>query len=94
MRFASKIGLSLSLVQAILSFWAALVINGGLMKDIFFASIYLPLIPLRSIGLPVTDGYSGWGWAGPSPLGYVLVILFWVGVWFLAGYGIESILKK
>lgn len=64
------------------------------MMDIFFASIYVPLIPLRYIGLPVTDGFTGWGWVGPSNLGYALAIVFWLGIWLLVGYGIESLLKR
>lgn len=94
MRLAHKIGLSLSLAHGIFFFWAAFGSGAGIILEIFFASIYIPLIPFHYMGLPVTDGFTGWGWVGPSSFGYVLAIVFWLGVWILVGHVIESTVKR
>jgi hypothetical protein len=93
MKIAHKIGLGLSLIHGFL-FFAALNQGSGILLDLYFASIYLPLMPFAYIGLPVTDGFTGWGWSGPSFLGYVLAIVFWLGVWFLVGHLIEHVIER
>ena len=93
MRIAHKIGLGLSLTHGVL-FYAALGRELGVMSDVLFASIYLPLIPFAHMGLPVTDGHTGWGWSGPSFSGYILVIVAWLSFWVLVGHVIECVLKR
>jgi hypothetical protein len=92
MKVAHKIGLVLSFTHGVL-IYAALGRQFNFMLEVLFASVYLPLIPFAYMGLPVTDGFTGWGWSGPSFLGYVIVIAFWLGVWFLVGHFIECVMN-
>lgn len=93
MQLAHRIGLGLSLTHGFLFFVAFRGAN-GFMLDIFLASIYLPLAPFAYMGLPVTDDFDGWGWSGPSFLGYLIIILVWLGAWFVVGRIIQFILKR
>ncbi|NTX60442.1 hypothetical protein HUA74_07190 [Myxococcus sp. CA051A] len=45
-------------------------------------SVYLPLMPLRALGLPVLSQEPSGGWAGPSVLGWGAVVLVWGLVWW------------
>lgn len=65
-----------------------------MMLTLYLASIYLPLIPFSYLGLPVTDGFSGWGWSGPSTFGYVLAVFVWLFFWLVVGRTIESVLRR
>ncbi len=56
-------------------------------------SIYLPLMPLKAIGLPVLSSSAGWGWASVSILGWVLLSVFWVAVWWAVTAGLARLLR-
>jgi hypothetical protein len=45
------------------------------------ASIYGPLWPLQTLGAPVFTASPGWGWASPSLVGWVVLVLFWGCLW-------------
>lgn len=53
-------------------------------------SIYLPLMPLRALGLPVLSPAPSGGWAGPSVLGWVAVALVWGLIW----WGVASLVAR
>lgn len=57
------------------------------MAPLWAASIYLPLLGLKALGIPVfSTGISG-GWQSPSWIGWTVVVLFWTSVWWsLAGF--------
>ncbi|AOF84266.1 putative membrane protein [Hydrogenophaga sp. RAC07] len=46
-------------------------------------SIYVPLMLLQGLGLPVFGAAESGGWPGPSLLGWALLSLFWLLVWWL-----------
>ena len=45
-------------------------------------SVYLPLTLLKVIGLPVYASAQAWGWASPSPFGWLAVIIVWGLIWW------------
>jgi len=53
------------------------------LAPVIAASIYIPLWPLRAAGMPVFGQTTGWGWDGPSLLGWAMLVAFWVVVWWL-----------
>lgn len=49
-------------------------------------SVYLPLMLLQALGLSLFAAAESGGWAAPSPLGWGLVGLLWLAIWWtLAG---------
>lgn len=53
-------------------------------------SVYLPLMPLRALGLPVLSSAQSGGWAGPSVLGWAVVVLVWAAIW----WGVASLVAR
>lgn len=53
-------------------------------------SIYLPLMPFQALGFPVFGTADSWGWASPSLLGWVLLLVVWVGFWWAVTAGFAS----
>lgn len=45
-------------------------------------SLYLPLLPLQALGLPVFAQAESGGWPAPSALGWTLVLLLWLALWW------------
>jgi hypothetical protein len=58
------------------------------------ASLYLPLLPLKLVGLPVFGRSESGGWSSPSGLGIVLVVAFWSVVWLLVAHAAESVSRR
>ena len=50
-------------------------------------SVYLPLLPLKAVGIPVFATAESGGWASPSLLGWATVFLL---VWYLVGGSIST----
>lgn len=49
-------------------------------------SVYLPLMLLQALGISLFNAAESGGWAAPSPLGWGLVGLLWLAIWWtLAG---------
>jgi hypothetical protein len=49
-------------------------------------SVYLPLMLLQALGISLFAAAESGGWAAPSLLGWSLVGLLWLGIWWtLAG---------
>jgi hypothetical protein len=46
------------------------------------ASVYLPLLLLKQIGLPVFAAGASGGWSSPSVLGWLILAIFWAIVWW------------
>ncbi|QSQ17667.1 hypothetical protein [Myxococcus landrumensis] len=53
-------------------------------------SVYLPLMPLRALGLPVLSSAQSGGWAGPSVLGWGVVVLVWALIW----WGVAALIAR
>lgn len=64
----------------------ALVVLGPLLPEsvapVVAGTIYLPLWPLGSIGLPVFGRAESGGWPGPSMLGWLFVAVIWSALWW------------
>ena len=56
-------------------------------------SIYLPLMPFDALGLPVFGTAGSWGWASPSGLGWGVLVVVWVGLWWAVVEGLSCILR-
>lgn len=54
------------------------------------ATIYGPLFLLDALRLPVFGNGPSGGWAGPSPLGWVCLLLLWGAVW----WGVATLLAR
>ncbi|MCY0913665.1 hypothetical protein [Massilia antarctica] len=54
------------------------------------ATIYGPLLVLDALGLPVFGSGASGGWAAPSLLGWVCVVLVWAGIW----WGVAALLAR
>ncbi len=65
---------------------AALFALAGHFGDRFAAllagTVYLPLWPLASIGLPVWSPAESGGWSAPSLLGWTIVSCLWFSIWW------------
>lgn len=47
------------------------------------ATVYLPLWPLSTLGIPVFGRAESWGWSSPNLLGWLLLTVFWSCTWWL-----------
>ena len=56
-------------------------------------SIYLPLMPFDALGLPVFGRAESWGWASPSVLGWGVLVVVWVGLWWAVVSGLARIFR-
>ena len=83
-RPVSKVLLRSSLVFAALSasHVAGIFLAPSALAPLFAGSIYLPLTALKMLGLPVYRNAEAWGWAAPSALGWLLMLLLWGAVWW------------
>ena len=58
-------------------------------------SIYLPLWLFNSLGLPVLAPQHGGHWANPSLLGWLLIGIFWVPIWWgVAWLALQTMRKR
>lgn len=57
-------------------------------------SVYLPLMPFQALGLPVFGSAESWGWSPPSLLGWGLLLIVWVGVWWAITAAVARILRS
>lgn len=53
-------------------------------------TVYVPLMFFESIGFPVFTAAESGGWPAPSLLGWVLVVLVWLAIW----WGLASLLSR
>jgi hypothetical protein len=59
--------------------------------------VVLSLYLFNRLGVPgllENDGLCGWGWCGPTAFGLVLLALFWLGVAWLAAWGLARLLAR
>lgn len=61
---------------------AGLLLAPAPLAPLFAGSVYLPLTALRMLGVPVYRNPEAWGWAAPSALGWLLVLVLWGAVWW------------
>ena len=57
-------------------------------------TIYLPLMLFAALGLPVFGPAESWGWPSPTVLGWGLLLLVWVGLWWLVISGLARLLRS
>jgi len=95
---------TLKILAALLSGYALLVIPAywgpSYLEEL---SSYFAIVPLFSIyifhnigipGLLEHGGACGWGWCAPTAFGWVVLVLFWIGVvWFIA-WGLEGLTTR
>lgn len=53
-------------------------------------SVYVPLILFKSVGFPVFTAAESGGWPTPSLLGWGLVVLVWLAIW----WGLASLFSR
>lgn len=57
-------------------------------------SVYLPLLPLHAAGMPIFATAASGGWASPSLLGWTVVLLLWLAIWWGAAGLLSRLLAK
>ena len=65
-----------------------------LIAPLVAGSIYLPLWPLRAIGIPVFGVAASGGWAAPSLLGWTVVFCLWSAIWFAVATLLSRLFTK
>jgi hypothetical protein len=45
-------------------------------------TVYVPLMALQAVGMPVFGNAESGGWPTPSPLGWFMVVVLWLAVWW------------
>jgi hypothetical protein len=54
-------------------------------------TVYLPLWPLSSLGIPVFGQAESGGWSEPSGLGWLLVVGIWSALWWILTAAIAKV---
>jgi hypothetical protein len=52
---------------------------------------------LHSLGVPgllERGGHCGWGWCAPSALGWIVMALIWLGIAWLAAWGLAHLGRR
>lgn len=57
-------------------------------------SIYLPLLLFDALGLPVFGHAESGGWPSPSVLGWGVLCVLWLGLWWMVGHGIARFFRS
>jgi hypothetical protein len=57
-------------------------------------SIYIPLLPLKAIGVPVFGTAQSGGWSSPSLIGWVVVIILWLVIWWAVAYLVSRLFSR
>jgi hypothetical protein len=52
------------------------------LAPVLAGAIYIPLMLLQAAGAPVFATAESGGWPAPSPLGWFVVIVLWLAVWW------------
>lgn len=82
--FASLIGIHVTVI----------VFAPELIAPFVAGSIYLPLWPLKLIGMPVFGVTQSSGWAAPSLLGWAVVFCLWSAIWFVVATLLSRLFTK
>jgi len=94
---------TLKILAALLGAYVLLALAGMLGPPFERVSAPLILAPFFSAhvfhklgvpGLLEQGGNCGWGWCSPTPLGWVLVALFWLGIAWLAAWGLARLTMR
>ena len=54
------------------------------LAPVIAGSVYLPLLPLKALGLPVFAAAESGGWPSPSLPGWAAVLIIWSAIWWTA----------
>lgn len=63
---------------------AAVLVAPEALAPALAGTVYLPLLPLKTLGMPVIGAAESGGWSSPSLLGWAAVILLWSSIWWAA----------
>lgn len=77
--FSILVLLHVSFVFLLSTEWA---VHAVWFTNVVSATLFLPLLLFKTIGLPVFGHGEGFGWAPFTILGWVLLCLFWVMVYW------------
>lgn len=61
---------------------AATFFSPDRLAPVLAGAIYIPLILLQAVGAPVFATAESGGWPAPAPLGWLVVIVLWLAVWW------------
>ena len=73
---------------------AVIVFAPAFITPLLAGSIYLPLWPLSTMGIPVFGVAPSGGWAAPSLLGWALVFCLWSAIWFAVATLLSRLFTK
>ncbi|MES2818830.1 MAG: hypothetical protein V4812_07610 [Pseudomonadota bacterium] len=65
-------------------------ISPQVLAPVLAGVLYLPLMPLQALGLAVFAMPEAGGWSAPSLLGWALVLMLWLAIW----WGMASLLAR
>jgi len=57
-------------------------------------SVYVPLMLFKSAGVPVFSAAEPGGWSAPSWLGWVIVLIVWLAIWWAVASLLSHILSR
>jgi len=57
-------------------------------------SVYLPLLPLHAAGVPVLAAAAPGGWSSPSLLGWAVVLLAWLAIWWAGAHLLSQLFAR
>ena len=90
--FSVLVVLHVSLVLLMSTEWA---VHAVWFTNVVSATLFLPLLLFKTIGLPVFQHGEGFGWAPFTILGWLLLCLFWATVyWGIATLANRLLLKN
>lgn len=72
----------------------AVLISPEILAPAVAGSVYIPLMLVKSAGVPVFAAAESGGWAAPSLLGWALVILVWAAIWWAVASLISRLLRR
>ena len=73
---------------------AVFIFAPELIAPLVAVSLYLPLWPLSTIGIPVFGVAASGGWAAPSLLGWAVVFCLWSAIWFAVATLLSRLFTK
>ncbi len=58
------------------------------------STVYLPLMLLKEIGVAVFTTAKSGGWSSPSLLGWAIIFLLWLIIWWVVAFVLSYLLQK
>jgi hypothetical protein len=73
---------------------AAGLFSSEILAPVVAGSIYLPLMPLESLGIPVFAPAESGGWPSPSLLGWETIVSLWSALWLVMATFLSRLFTK